>query len=152
MKMDKRDLVEVLTAELEFFERGGYARSLGESWRPPLIFEDSPSCANFDCRQRQVACEDCVLAQMAPPEFRSAQIPCRRISLTACGESLEDLYRTGTSQEIEEAVVAWLRATIQNLETERSADRAGVFVPSCRGRSDLKHETTNAIALPAEGI
>jgi hypothetical protein len=152
MKTDERDLLAILKAELEFLTRGGYAQSLGASWRPPLIFEDSPTCLNFGCKEKLVACADCVLMQLVAPEVRSRKIPCRRILLTACGESLEDLYRTGTGQEIEEAVAVWLRATIQSLETERRADRAGVSVPSCRRGSNLKHETTNAIAVPAESI
>src|SRR5216683_336770 len=48
MYKDERDLLDVLKAELAFLEKGGYGRSPHESWRQPLIFEDSPTCMNFD--------------------------------------------------------------------------------------------------------
>lgn len=44
----RRDLLEVLKAELEFLNTGGYARVPGSSWRPAYIFEDSPACMNHD--------------------------------------------------------------------------------------------------------
>ncbi len=37
MPNKKRDLLEVLTLELEFLRGGGYRKS--SSWRPPFLFE-----------------------------------------------------------------------------------------------------------------
>ena len=61
--------------------------------------------------------------QLVPPEFRSAQIPCRHIPFDASGETLDSLYRCDDQNEIEEVVGTWLRATIQRLEEERAAAR-----------------------------
>jgi hypothetical protein len=119
MKKDERGIVEVLKSELEFIESGGYSRSPGESWRPPFIFEDSPSCANFGCREKQVACEDCVLAQLASPNLRSAKHLCRNIPLNLTGDTLDSLYRCADEQEIETTVVNWLKAKIATLEAVR---------------------------------
>jgi hypothetical protein len=116
MKKDEREIVEVLKSELEFIESGGYARSPGESWRPPCIFEDSPSCANFGCREKQVACEDCVLAQLVPPELRSAKPLCRNIPLNPAAETLESLYRSSYQYEIERILVQWLQSKIAELQ------------------------------------
>ena len=93
MHRDERDLLEVLKAELTFLEKGGYGRSPRESWSQPLIFEDSPSCANYGLKEHSVPCSECVLFQLVPPRFRGKQIPCRLIPVTAEGEALDSLGR-----------------------------------------------------------
>ena len=125
MQKDERDLLEVLKFELKFLEDGGYGRSPRARWRPQLIFEDSPTCMNFNS-QEQGPCSDCVLMQLVPPEFRSAQIPCRHIPFDKSGETLDSLYRCGEQSEIEDVFGNWLRATIKRLEDERGAARQGV--------------------------
>ena len=120
MQKDERDLLEVLKFELRFLEDGGYGRSPSARWRPQLIFEDSPTCMNFNS-QEQGPCSECVLMQLVPPEFRSAEIPCRHIPFDKSGETLDSLYQCGEQHEIEGVFGDWLRATIQRLEQERSA-------------------------------
>ncbi len=73
MHRDERDLLEVLRFELEFFEKGSYGRSPREPWRPLLIFEDSPTCMNYDSQENPEPCEACVLMQLVPAEFRNAR-------------------------------------------------------------------------------
>lgn len=121
MQKDERDLLEVLKFELKFLEDGGYGRSPKAPWRPQLIFEDSPTCMNFNSAEDPRPCTDCVLIQLVPPEFRSAQTPCRHIPFGSSGETLDCLYRYGDQVEIEEVVGGWLRATIKRLEEERAA-------------------------------
>lgn len=116
---DKRDLLEVLKSELTFLEAGGYRRPLGESWKPPLIFEDSPACMNHDCKENLAPCSDCVLMQLMPPEYRLGTAACRNITLNAAGETLDSLYRYGDQLVLEETLTTWLRATIDNLEEQR---------------------------------
>jgi hypothetical protein len=118
---DERDLLEVLKFELNFLEKGGYGRSPKERWRGWLVFEDSPTCMNYDSPARPEPCEECVLMKLVPPEARSEKIPCRHIPLTETGETLESLYRYGEEYEIEQAVGNWLRTTIEQLERERGA-------------------------------
>lgn len=122
MQKDERDLLEVLKFELRFLEDGGYGRTPSARWRPQLIFEDSPTCMNFNS-QEQGPCSDCVLMQLVPPEFRSARIPCRHIPFDKSGETLDSLYRYGEQGEIEDVFGNWLRATIKRLENERAATR-----------------------------
>ncbi len=86
MQKDERDLLEVLKFELNFLERGGYGRSTREPWRPVLIFEDSPTCMNYDCKNDPAPCSDCVLMQLVPPELRFGKIPCRQIPLNTAGK------------------------------------------------------------------
>src|SRR6266567_565370 len=134
MYKDERDLLDVLKAELAFLEKGSYNRSPHESWRQPLIFEDSPSCMNFDSEENPGPCSDCILMQLVPPEFRRKQIPCRHIPFNAEGETLDSLCRYSHQYEIEEVFGNWLRKTIATLEEARQGSRAEEDTPSAQGR------------------
>ena len=114
------NLLDVLKFELEFLEQGGYGRLPHESWRARLIFEDSPTCMNFNSKGRE-PCSQCLLMQFVPEKVRTEQTPCIHIPLLPSGETLDFLYRTGTQQEIEEALGTWLRATIERLEAKASS-------------------------------
>jgi len=118
MPQDERNVLEVLKAELNFVEKGGYGRSPREPWRAQLIFEDSPSCMNYDAKTRPDPCAECILMQFVPPEKQREKVPCRHIPLTPAGESLLELYRGGTQEELEAALADWLRGTIKHLEAE----------------------------------
>ena len=133
MRKDERDLLEVLRFELEFLEKGGYGSSPRDPWRPQFIFEDSPTCMNYDSRENPGPCSECVLMQLVPPELRSEKIPCRHIPLNAVGETLDSLYRCADQREVEETVGNWLRTTIRRLEEDRMAvqrDRSKQPTPS----------------------
>jgi len=119
MQKDERDLLDVLKFELNFLEKGGYGSSPREPWRPKFIFEDSPTCMNYDCKENPAPCSDCVLMQLVPPEFRSGKITCRQIQLNGSGETLDNLYRYGDQHEIEETFGNWLRVTIHQLEEQK---------------------------------
>src|ERR1700682_456387 len=130
MYKDERDLLDVLNAELAFLEKGGYGRSPRESWRQPLIFEDSPSCMNYDSKDHAEPCSACVLFQLVPPQFRGKQIPCRHIPFNAEGETLDLLGRCSDQFETEEVFGDWLRKTIATVEKEQQASRAEGKPPS----------------------
>jgi hypothetical protein len=119
MAADSRDLLNVLKFELEFLEQGGYGRLPRESWRPRFVFEDSPTCMNFNSKDHE-PCSECLLMQFVPENARKEQTPCTHIPLSPGGETLESLYRFGTQLEIEEALGAWLRATICRIETKQA--------------------------------
>ena len=130
MHKDERDLLEVLKSELSFLEKGGYGRSPREPWRPQFIFEDSPTCMNYDSKSHPDPCTECVLIQLVPPEFRDAKVPCQHIRFTNDGETLESLYPYANQFEIEEIVGRWLRTTIAKLEAERPAPQSNSGKPS----------------------
>ncbi len=121
MPRDQRNTLDLLKAELNFVKKGGYGRSPREPWRAQLIFEDSPSCMNYDCKDNPAPCAECALMQFVPPEKRGEKVPCRHIPLTPAGETLMELYRGGTEQEVEDALADWLRREIAKLETEAAA-------------------------------
>ena len=120
MAQDDRDILEILKFELSFLEDGGYGRSPQAPWRAPAIFEDSPICPNFCDPARPHPCESCLLEQFVPEGQQKESIPCRFISLTEEGLTVEDLYRTGSQAEMEEALAKWLRTQIQRIERERA--------------------------------
>ena len=120
MSKDKRDLLEVLKAELEFVQMGGYRHTRGTAWRPEFIFQDSPACLNVDPTQQQRPCSDCVLRQLVPENLQSEKQLCRYIPMNERGETLDSLYRTGTREEVAAAVAEWLKKTIAELQSERT--------------------------------
>lgn len=119
MAQDDRDILDVLRFELSFLQDGGYGRSPQAPWRAPAIFEDSPICPNFCDPARPHPCESCLLEQFVPQGQRKESIPCRFIPVTKDGRTVDDLYRTGSQSEMEEALGSWLRAEIQRIEQER---------------------------------
>jgi hypothetical protein len=120
MAHDNRDILDILKFELGFLEDGGYGRSPHAPWRAPAIFEDSPICPNFCDPARPHPCQSCLLEQFVPDAQKKESIPCRFIQLTPDGVTVEDLYRTGSQVEMEEALAKWLREQIARIERERS--------------------------------
>ena len=121
MDKERRNLLDVLKTELAFLEKGGYSGSVRQPWRCQLLFEDSPTCANYDARDHSEPCSECVLMQVVPPRSRGEKIPCRHIPFNVTGETLDSLYRYSDQKDIEETVGSWLRTTIQRLEEARIA-------------------------------
>jgi hypothetical protein len=128
MPRDDRNVLDVLRLELDFLEQGGYSRRPDETRRPRFIFEDSPTCMNFDPKHRQ-PCSECLLMQFAPENARTSQTPCIHIPLSPSGETIASLYPTATQQEIEEALGDWLRATIRRLEVKKAKGAPSAHSP-----------------------
>jgi hypothetical protein len=118
MANGNRDILETLRSELKFVDDGGYGRSPHAPWRAPYIFEDSPSCLNFNDSARPHACSECLLTQFVPADLREESSPCRFIPLNEKGQTVDSLYRHGTQLEMEEALRGWLQAEITRLEDE----------------------------------
>jgi hypothetical protein len=119
MSGDKRDILEVLKFELAFLEQGGYGRSVRTPKVPTRIFQDSLSCINFCEPTRPQPCTECFLTDFVPKNAQNEDVPCHHIPLNPEGETAETL---GDNQlKMEEALGAWLRATIRRLEQERAA-------------------------------
>jgi hypothetical protein len=114
---DRQQLLQILTSELAFLEQGGYRRGPRFPWRPNFVFEDSPTCINFNQEQGQRRpCTECPLIGFVPKDRREPQFPCRHIHLTEQGETVNTFYETGTEKELEVALGQWLRYTIRRLE------------------------------------
>lgn len=104
-----RQLVE---AELGFLEAGGYGEQRTHRWRPALFFEDSPRCPNHGAVAPRVPCSECAWSEFVPAADRERKFACRLIPLSAHGETLDELYRWGTEEEMLAAVRQWLQQTL----------------------------------------
>lgn len=124
MSDDKRDILEVLKFELNFLEQGGYGRSVRSPWKATSMFQDSPSCLNFNDPARPHPCNECMLNDFVPSGAREEVIPCHFISLNDLGETVDSMERHSHQPELEEALKTWLRSTIARLEKERLAKKA----------------------------
>jgi hypothetical protein len=119
MSKDKRDLLDVLKGELEFVDKGGYRHPSHAAWRPQFMFQDSPTCLNFNSSDHPAPCTDCAMMQVVPADSQQRKYPCRYIPLNERGETLDLLYRTGTQKETETAFKDWLKTSIARLEREQ---------------------------------
>jgi len=116
MANDKRELLDVLKAELAFLELGGYRNAPTAQWKPQFFFEDSPTCLNFGRTKNPRPCRDCVMITLVPADCLGEKFPCRHIALNKAGYTIDTYYRLGTFEEAEAAVGTWLRKRIADLE------------------------------------
>jgi hypothetical protein len=116
--MRRRDLIRTLQEELEFFEEQGYGHTFRSLWRPTLLFRDSPICLNCRTSDPLLPCIKCRLIQFVPEQKRDLFMPCHHIPLDRARNTIAQLYRTGTQQNLDLAFRAWLYSTIEKLEKE----------------------------------
>ena len=124
MASDERDVLEVLKFELNFLLQGGYGRSVRTPWKATSIFQDSLSCLNFGEPEKVHPCNECLLIDFVPEQFRNETVPCHHIPLNNGGQTVENCDPGYNRQQTEEALIAWLRATIERIEKERAAQVA----------------------------
>jgi hypothetical protein len=120
MTNETRDLLTVLKKELEFLEKGGYRNTARAPWRPQFVFQDSPTCLNFDSTQQPKPCSECILTQLVPEDMQRKKFPCRYIPLNERGETIDSFYRSGTQEELELDLGRWLKTTIERLEKQKA--------------------------------
>lgn len=113
MAWDKREVLGLLRMEMENIRRRGFG----------LYFRDSVLCINAG-KVESDSCDQCLLHQFVPPDFKDAEVPCSHIPLNAAGDTLDSLRRKGTRKELEAAVLAWMEAAAARLEKEVEQERA----------------------------
>jgi hypothetical protein len=131
MSTDDRDMLEVLQAELDFIEKGGYGRSPRTPWKAKSAFQDSLTCINYTYLEKVHPCNECHLIDFVPGDRRAEEIPCHFIPLNASGETLEQLEGEDNQKKLEEALKAWLRAKIKAIEAVRLPTPQPTQVSSC---------------------
>src|SRR5204863_8995014 len=107
MAKDDRDILELLEAELDFIEKGGYGRSVRTPWKPTSSFRDSLTCVNYALPEKAHPCSECHLIDFVPREQQSEELPCHAIPLTAAGDTVESLE--GNEGKLQEALKDWMR-------------------------------------------
>jgi hypothetical protein len=123
MAKDERDILELLKSELEFIEQGGYGRSVRTPWLATSPFRDSLTCVNYALPEKAHPCSECHLIDFVPPDKRSEELPCHAIPLNASGDTVESLELENNQAKLEAALKEWMRATINELETARLAEK-----------------------------
>jgi hypothetical protein len=120
--MNDRDirLRTLLQAELDLMEHDGQAEN-APAWTPRLIFQDSSSCIRYDAHRS--TCDSCPLMPFVPPTHKEKSSPCRYIPLTRDGRTLNDLYQSGSEEDLREAVRQWLVHRLDELDSESSPVR-----------------------------
>jgi hypothetical protein len=119
MSTDDRDILEVLKAELDFVEKGGYGRSPRTPWKARSTFQDSLTCINYAYPEKVHPCNECHLIDFVPNEERSQEVPCHFIPLNDAGETFAQLEAEDNQYKLEEALKTWLRAKIKAIEASR---------------------------------
>lgn len=119
MTQDSKSILELLKAELNFIEKGGYGRSVRTPQVPTSIFVDSPSCLNYADANRPHPCSECKWIEFVPLEERAQSIPCHHIRLNGEGETIETFEAQGNQQQMEDALRNWLRSKIKAIEEEQ---------------------------------
>src|ERR1044072_5824857 len=120
MATDERDILELLTDELDFIEKGGYGRSVRTPWQNKSTFQDSLSCINYGYPYRAHPCNECHLLGFVSPDHQTDEIPCHHIPLNTDGETIEDLESQDNQAKLEREVAIWLRDRIKQIEEERA--------------------------------
>ena len=120
MEKQDQDILETLKAELNFLEKGGYGRSVSAPRRQASVFQDSLTCLNYADPDRPYPCEACLLSSFVPVESQTESVPCHHIPLNREGVTVETMEQRGDQQGLEEALKAWLRARISQIESERA--------------------------------
>lgn len=124
MSIDDRDILEVLQAELDFIEKGGYGRSPRTPRQAKSPFEDSLTCINYTYLEKVHPCNECHLIDFVPGARRSEEIPCHFIPLNESGETLEQLESEDNQPKLEEALKAWLQTKIGEIKAARAVEPA----------------------------
>jgi len=120
MTKDERDILELLKDELDFIEKGGYARSVRTPWQSKSAFQDSQTCINYGYPYRAHPCNECHLLEFVSPQHKTEAVPCHFIPLNSDGDTIEDLERQDNEAKLEREVSTWLRARIKKIEEERA--------------------------------
>jgi hypothetical protein len=144
MRKDDAEILKMFQFELRFLDDGGYGRSPRTPRRASYIFEDSPTCLNFDDATRPHPCAECPLMAFVPYQFQGESAPCRFIALTQAGETVDRFYQSGTQMELEEALACWLRKQIERM-TKRQARTNPL------GSADLEAESRRSQKLENSG-
>lgn len=125
MTSDKQTLVVLLRQEILNSRRG----------RSGATFPDTLLCPNHSRNTPDATCIHCGLLEYIPPEFRQQFMPCFDIPLDSTGQTLDLLTQKSSLHECEQAMRAWMKKTLEQLEKELAAGEKSPAPGSERRRS-----------------
>ena len=115
---NKKEVIDALKLEMSIIEGGGYGRSVRTPRRETSFFRDSVTCLNVGEAEKKHPCGECYLIEHVPEQHKEDEIPCHHIPLNSSGDTIESLDRKGRRDDLELALLQWIRATIKRLEQE----------------------------------
>lgn len=124
MTKRQEELLRALRFELEFLRHGGYGRAVRTPWIATSVFQDSPTCLNFDEPARPHPCDECLLMQFVPEEHRNDDVPCHQIPLNEKGDTVETLFEFKRACIAEDVLEKWLADAIARVEAEAAVPAA----------------------------
>ena len=116
MATDIKEILDQLKLERDILKDGGYGRSVRTPWKPTSLFRDSVTCLNFGETVKKHPCNECLLWEWVPEGRKDANIPCHFIPLNNSGDTISSLEEANDRDKAEEALRAWLDATIERLQ------------------------------------
>src|SRR3970282_1160433 len=112
------EILDELKLERSILKDGGYGRSVRTPWKPTMFFRDSPTCPNFGETVKLRPCSEHWLWELVSDKHKKAKTPCHYIPLNESGDTIDFLEKRGHREELEQALLDWLHATIERLEQE----------------------------------
>jgi len=110
-----REIISQLKLERDIL-KDAQGRPRSAPSKDDRLFRDSILCLNFNVDFERHPCNQCLLWDWVPDKHRYEAIPCHFIPLNQQGQSIADLEAAGKREEAEQALLAWLQASIQKLE------------------------------------
>ena len=118
MRFNKKEVIDALKLEKSILEGGGYGRSVRAPRRETTLLRDSVTCLNAGEAEKQHPCGECFLIEHVPDSCKDEEMPCHHIPLNAKGETIESLDGKGRREDMEQALLDWINATLAKLEQE----------------------------------
>jgi hypothetical protein len=122
MRASLNDVIEMLKIERSILQDGGYGRSVRTPWKENRLFRDSVICLNLGEEMARIPCRECLLWDFVPAEHRAEEIPCHFIPLNGLKQTVYSLEQAGKREEAEQALLAWLNQTIEQLERKQAKE------------------------------
>jgi len=126
MPADLKQIIDQLKLQRDILKSGGYGRSVRTPWKPTKLFRDSVTCLNFDEVVRRHPCNECLLWDWVPENYREEDLPCHFIPLNDRGDSIASLEEAEDREAAENALLGWLDSVLEHLEAKLAQERAGV--------------------------
>ncbi len=126
MPVEKKLMLDALKMEILVIEKGGYHPSVHQPHEDPRIFRDSISCLNLGLGddKKEHPCSACFLIDFVPANLKgSNEDPCHKIPLNAQGDTIESLSASRPPEDVQAAVLAWLKATVKRLEADLAPEK-----------------------------
>ena len=110
------EVLEILKHQKSILKDGGYGRSVRTPCKEERLFRDSVTCLHAGETLKSKPCDECLLSELVPPEYRDEEYPCHFIPLNERGDTIHSLEEAGRRDAAERALLDWFDSIIGQLE------------------------------------